>query len=1235
MGCKTYKQIAEELNLEEDSSLEELVQMTREAEWADLVDVYEGTHLDILDGLNSAKPWLNKQRVEITDLEKTDTGYSMKYKYLTSDKVYSKKIGEYSPLTFSQEGYTFDVSARELDTFYSDQEFINEGKAGYDSRVVDVMNSPEQMKEIGNELADISDLDKSTKDYILGMLDTVVTGVKGVLPSINVHLNEQGKKTGGYIQFNGSNADVYVSVGDKGEKSPLEVYVHELMHAATKFAIESRDPALSNVIRQMEQIREKVIDRGKVDEKTLDYISDSKVGLHEFVSYAMTNPGMIEELKSFNVGLPKKENHPDWASKLTALVRELMEKIVKFAKGPKYVDSNKNANDSMVELVTALAKANNRQMESKRNRAFERVMATLVKPEAKIKEWLSKGGESVKKRPMPTMKNKGLWESTKFLSKMAARSLVDENAKRSLEFVMGSYKGLRPEGSIMTVLRDMSESDNFQDAVEHLGLMSQNIDQQREMIFHQTVAALKAGFDRSLTGRENEVLATMIFDTDLSSVYHLYDNIGDMIKDKKVLDTELKRLKGELKIITKPNEYNYMEAQAQGLGWFMVTGQASVAQMFNAHNIASMLGSKSRRDADPKVEELVDVIATLEAIKVVDEDTRVEMAVLMEEESNGVDLLVAHHSGHKETSKKALFSSPSDKMKVIKGYSKEIYDKDTNFQIAPKADAAKLKKMGWKKVDKDLGNHALDSSGVEMAMYTTTLDTRQNLHRVALRFTDTGRKGTSIREVHRQGGKEFHSLKAENDILKLERAMYKEIMEMEKGTYKAKKEHMGIAPMLGNGGRPKDFRYMMNKQSKKELLGMDRRVVNIMGRMQASTFDKEVTATYNEEAMKIIVEDAEKNFKKKGLAKNTKEYIKIEADSNNDEVRDLWGVVPSSIKNKYPKGFMIRRDMMHSFLGYRELSIGDAPGFKYLPEIGKRGLTVAESIWKEIVKISKVDIIIRVPGVLIGNIVSNFMYSAMSGSSPLKIAQLQLQGVKELNKYLENNKELIRLQGLVQAGKGTSTIERKIKALQNVLDTSSAKDLMDAGFYMSIIEELGAEEFAEQGKISKFIDDKTKSMPSFVNDGIHMLYITDKTKVFKTINLATQYSDFVARYAQYHLMREKGVSKEKSLKTVRDAFINYNKPNSRLVEYANQMGLVMFTKYFTRIQKAIKEHAREHPIKVLLAVLGQDLVIGDVDDMYDQSIATKDLGNIFYNPLDTLTRAITPSGAEAIAWALK
>ena len=540
-----------------------------------------------------------------------------------------------------------------------------------------------------------------------------------------------------------------------------------------------------------------------------------------------------------------------------------------------------------------------------------------------------------------------------------------------------------------------------------------------------------------------------------------------------------------------------------------------------------------------------------------------------------------------------------------------------------------MRKLGYKKVEV-LQSHSLDKSE-DTAMYVSELNARQNLHRVAMRYTDKGRKGTTIGEKYSmEASGSLRNKKAERDVSVMKLEALKVAREMEKGDYKANRENANLVPVLDNLGNIKDFRYIMSKSNKVKLLKMDRNVDTVIGRTYSSRYDKETSMKFNEEVMKLIEEDAAENFREGRLLGrlNTKEYIKVEKDSDNKEIRDLWSVLPDSLKKKYENGFAVRRDLLHSYLGYREYSMTEFYGLESLPEGAKHAVRVAEKIWKDVVAISKAVIVLKLPAVLIGNVMSNFVVSVVSGSSPLKVAKLQTQGVRDLNRWIKDTKELTELRTLKNANRPVN--ERRISVLENDLKHNPASVLVDEGFYTTILEELENENRDTANVVKKVLDEKLEKVPRLLRDGLELLYISDRTKIFKFMNAATQYSDFVARYAQYTLLVQRGVSKEVAAKEVRDAFVNYNKPNSRSLEWANQMGFVMFTKYFTRIQKAIKGQARNHPLKLVLALVAQEWVIGDVEDITDQSVLTKDVGNMFYSPTDTFMRVITPAWGDAI-----
>ena len=1245
MACKTYRELAHEIKPlmqgESQEDIDKAIKEIRAMDYADRADLYESTKGWAIEVLNQSKPRLRNARVEILGIKNTGKDYlvSYKYKYSKNDTVYTKYIGSYSPFTYDYVK-NFDGNRDDLFRLFSDKEFINEGRAGYEEVAVDNLNEPQKMIDLAQELAEIDTVESSAwhRNKLLEGVKTIVGPLREFMPAMNIKLNKAASRNGGMLDTSGKKVGLYVGVGvGNRHMTALEAYTHELYHSVTKFAIDRADARMNNYLREIRRIKNEFIENTTAEQlaeymlvpdvaaadEVLKYFSEEKVGLHEFVAYSQTNEAVMRRLADMKV-TKDVEEHDNWASKLIAVIKSMLGRVlITVDKLPKNVD----AYTAMEQLVFQLAQANNKTLEAKRENVMEKVTKPFVKAESSVVKFMEGLEEKAKNVPLPVLKE-GKLSKALYLGKMAARAFVDENAKRTLEVTAG-LAGLKPEGTVMTTIRDMSESDAAQDVAERLGLISQNIDQYRDFEYTQVALTLKEAFNRQLTDEEMNALTSVLLDADISSVYYGMD-VKAMLEDSNTLNKEIAKLKKELKSLAPEEDYNYYTEQADGLGYYMVTGKGNIAQLLNADNIAQKLNSTERKPRVGKdVVESIDKLASLYALKYTSTKEKSIVAELFESETNGIEVMTAYQLAHKEKTDEALFKTASDKFKKIKGYTKEIYPKDVDMRIAPLKSEKEMRDLGYK-LHKPVTKHAKDKNSVEMAMYLSSVQVRPNLHRVAMRYTDMGRRGTTLTESYSIAGSDNVSLKARRDIAVMTNEMSDIVAKMEKGEYTPNAEDYGIVPTLDNLGNVRDFRYIMNKEDKVNVLKLDRRAINTLGKMYASSYDKAASVSFNEQLMTFIEEDAANNYKDSLIGTNNKEYVKLEKYSPNAEIKDIWNVLPDNVKIKYPDGFVVRRDLMHSLLGYRELSIADMPLFKQMPTTAKHSLRVAEKIWKEIVKVAKVDIILRVPTVIIGNVTSNFMYSVMTGHSPLEIAKLQLDGVRELNEFMNGTKQIISLTRKVEAGLASEAEKRKLTALTNDLQSSTVKDLVDEGFYMTIIEELGLEEFTGSNEFTSLIEDKLKNYPSFIQNGVNLLYLNERTKLFKAINMATQYSDFVARYAQYHLMVRKGATKADAVKTVRDAFINYNKPNSRFVEWLNQMGFIMFTKYFTRIQKVLKSTAKKHPMKVLMAIIGQEWVTGDIEDVYDQSIVTKDLGNIFYNPLDTFIRAITPSGAEAV-----
>ena len=147
------------------------------------------------------------------------------------------------------------------------------------------------------------------------------------------------------------------------------------------------------------------------------------------------------------------------------------------------------------------------------------------------------------------------------LATLYAIKYANEDSKNVVASLMdtesNSVAGLKPEGTIMTILRDMSQSDAVQDMAERLGLISQGIDRRRNFVEASVGRVIRNGFTRELSGQEAQALTEVLLDTDISSIYGKYD-IQMMLRDQNEVTKAINDAKGKIREAVKNKEiYNY------------------------------------------------------------------------------------------------------------------------------------------------------------------------------------------------------------------------------------------------------------------------------------------------------------------------------------------------------------------------------------------------------------------------------------------------------------------------------------------------------------------------------------------------------------------------------------------------------------------------------------------------------------------------------------------------------
>ena len=121
----------------------------------------------------------------------------------------------------------------------------------------------------------------------------------------------------------------------------------------------------------------------------------------------------------------------------------------------------------------------------------------------------------------------------------------------------------------------------------------------------------------------------------------------------------------------------------------------------------------------------------------------------------------------------------------------------------------------------------------------------------------------------------------------------------------------------------------------------------------------------------------------------------------------------------------------------------------------------------------------------------------------------------------------------------------------------------------------------------------------------------------------TQYGDFIGRFVQYNWdTKIKKRDKRASIHSALDNFIYYNIPQNRILQAMNDNGLLMFTKFFFRIQRVIYRIFKENPVQATMYMGMQEM-------LFDSNVMQENITN--YAFLHNLTGKFRVPGENLLS----
>lgn len=1068
------------------------------------------------------------------------------------------------------------------------------------------------------------------------------------------------------------------------DMSANEVFAHEMVHAITKHALLTSSP-LSSTIASLFNVAKRNIKPSDLQEGSMDakaakarwnYIFNNpkkvqgtnySVGLLEFVAFGLTNEKFMQalEVKASKAG---KTSSPSLIQKLLMWFDRVLNALYSFARKDRVSNRNKNLQQLVQELVKAELKA--------QNKAYNN--SWMTKADTKLKEV----AKSYILAPLIEFTDSKFVTNSRFSAVQGAGSVINVVAKggigefkKVLDRVM--YRlGLTENNLLVSILHDIAgRTDSNEWAMELNRKSKRMIDQIRADIAINTQKALLKAFTEQPTADEEIAITKALLKTDIQSLYGYYDNeeVVNLLRDGNKLNAAISQLEKTIRA-EFPKEQKFYILQAKSLANFLVTGRytQSVA-LQNSHLIANLALTTKQPTGDlGRAEKLIDVYTSLQAYKQIRANDAVMTKTLDEvldrefkvnADENGITFALLTHKHFLDKSLKDSFKG--NKTQTVKGYVKEIFNPDVSFKVASIAEKEALELQGYefkgymaKDTDDDLSAKA--KVGIFVNPHAG-LDTWQA---GGINLTDLHAKGAEYHEVLAQTGL-FDSPTATAKVVTRGITAKKAAKgdAIYRGVDTSKNNTNTLVPIFDELMHVSGYRYLMAETNKDTLLERDNRFSHVLGATEGNFISKQNSVEVNKEYIQALHDDFKKDYNK-----HRDLYVFIGEKADKDEYRELYRMLPHSAQLEAErlfktKGLFIKRDIVKLAFGQRKFSLTSfarakaklieqdekvfnafmLPVYKIL---GSKGATTLAKSWTSLIKLTKDVIVIRSGVVLLGNIASNNLLLWSMGVPASTIGSKQLEAAGFAEEYEKANERLteIDLQITSKSKKRLNPTRRdlaevrRLQAERTELEDAIARNpvtpLIEAGSYQSIIEDTEDTEtpFTSSNPLAIF----QSRVGSHINETVKSIgkqaAISPDTAAYKSLRRATQLSDFAARYTLHEHNLKQGMSVKESLNRITDAFINYDLPTHKAIQYMNDIGLVMFTKFFLRIQKVIYQLMTERPARFISLMLAQDMLGVNFSDVADSNPITKDIAMMFnLTPVDAVDGVVTAHPIYSVA----
>ena len=717
--------------------------------------------------------------------------------------------------------------------------------------------------------------------------------------------------------------------------------------------------------------------------------------------------------------------------------------------------------------------------------------------------------------------------------------------------------------------------------------------------------------------------------TDIQTLYDgtqaSMDYIRNVIGNAEFRNAELERHKAILAMQTHngTNLGAFFINSCNSLANFMVTGNYlyDFCNHSNTYQIARLWGhSGNQVIKDPNVinqyQGALNTYTTLKAISLLPQETldvlheSMEQEFLADNTNNGYTTLIKYH----ENALRKGFSEINDTEAVAqmhKGYLKDRFNPYYRvIKVYNENDYKDLLKKGFKEftppnalsnpdgIYKKYMYNTIASPNTYVSGAVASIDVKARGYTVFA--TDPSNKLVDYNSVKRIKANQYINNKQR------ERALFETITD-----YSYKNENPTLNTVFNGYGTIMDLQESLSNNIKDNVLDRSNDFADALARTSAAYTEIQESAKLNEALFRVLINDANTNLG------NVKEEEIIRIGPNEDGLglkayANLPLVTKRFLFDNYisERGSLpIRKSVFNQVFGFKEKTLVtlmdkeevfnkfDLP-FKGLHAfintlLGNKVGMYFGGYWRLLTSIGKDTVVIKNFKTTFDNIRSNIVLLLHNGVPLADILKSHIEGYKYIANYKYNLSQQANLMNDLTFKDLTdperAEIQRKLNIVTADLESNPMYNILRRGALTTIEGDESQQDYAILGKrVGKMLQDyhnalinSNSSMAAFIRN-VLMLH---GSTFYQIANDFASGSDAIAKWIMYkNDPRSKGnaISKEEAFLDASELFVNYDLPTNEWIHWANQVGIMNFTKFMFRICRPLIKLFDEHPARVLI-----------------------------------------------------